>query len=103
MSMSKIALLACGLTVALATMAPAQPEYGELEIRERALMYFNPTTGKMQTMRIGTKGHDTIMKEPRPLPDGVFIYRSGGKLYMLDNKTMASGQMMLDIAKGLAE
>jgi hypothetical protein len=103
MSFAKITLLACGLTVALAAAAPAQPEYGELEIRERALMYFNPTTGRMQTMRIGTKGHDTVMKEARALPDGAFIYRSGGKLYLLENKRMANGQMMLDIAKGLTD
>ena len=61
MSMSKIAFFACGLIVAIAAVAPAR-EYGELEIRERALMYINPTTGKVMMMGFGTKGHDMIMK-----------------------------------------
>jgi hypothetical protein len=102
MSMSKIALLACGLSLALTAAAPAQ-ESGELELRERALMYINPTTGKLQTMRMSTRGHDTIMQNARALSAGTFIYRSNGKLYLLEDKRMPDGKMMLDIAKGLAE
>jgi hypothetical protein len=96
MSLSKIALLACGLTLALATAAPAR-ESGELELRERALMYLNPTTGKVQTMRMSARAHDTFMKNARPLSAGTFIYRSNGRLYLLEDK---DGKMMLDIAAG---
>jgi hypothetical protein len=96
MSMSKITLLVCGLTVALAAAAPAR-EFGELEIRERALMYVNPTTGKVMMMRLGNRGHEMIMRNARPLAAGTFLYRSGGTVYLLEDK---DGKMMQDIAKG---
>jgi hypothetical protein len=96
MSMSKIALLAGGLMLAIAAVAPAR-EYGELEIRERALMYLNPTTGKVMMMAFGTKGHDMIMKSGRPMAAPMLLYRSGGNIYALEDK---DGQIMKDIAKG---
>jgi hypothetical protein len=96
MSMSKIAFFACGFIVAIAAVAAAR-EYGELEIREQALMYINPTTGKVMMMGFGTKGHDMIMKNGRPMASAMLLYRSGGNIYALEDK---DGQIMKDIAKG---
>jgi hypothetical protein len=96
MSMSKIAFFACGLIVAIAAVAPAR-EYGELEIRERALMYLNPTTGKVMMMGFGTKGHDMVMRDARPMAGPMLFYRSGGNIYALEDR---DGQIMKDIAKG---
>jgi hypothetical protein len=96
MSMSKIAFLAGGLMLAIAAVAPAR-EYGELEIRERALMYINPTTGKVMMMGFGDKGHDMIMKNGRPMSGAMLFYRSGGNVYALEDR---DGQIMRDIAKG---
>jgi hypothetical protein len=96
MSMSKIAWFACGLVVAIAAAAPAR-EYGELEIRERALMYLNPNTGKVMMMGFGPKGHDMIMKNGRPMSSAMLLYRSGNNVYALEDR---DGQIMRDIAKG---
>jgi hypothetical protein len=96
MSMSKIALLACGLLAAVAAVAPAQ-ESGELELRERALMYLNATTGKVMMRSIGNKGHDMITRSGRPMSGGMIFYRSGSDVYALEDR---DGAMMLDIAKG---
>jgi hypothetical protein len=96
MTMSRIALLACGLMMAIAAVAPAQ-ESGELEIRERALMYLNPTTGKMMVRQIGAKGHDMITRNGRPMSGPMIFYRDGGNIYALEDR---DGAMMLDIAKG---
>jgi hypothetical protein len=96
MSFAKITMLAGGLALALAAAAPAR-EFGELEIRERALMYVNPTTGKVMMMRLGNRGHEMIMRNARPLATGTFLYRSGGTVYLLEDK---DGKMMQDIAKG---
>jgi hypothetical protein len=96
MSMSKIALLACGLLAAVAAVAPAQ-ESGELELRERALMYLNPATGKVMMRSIGNKGHDMITRSGRPMSGGMIFYRSGSDVYALEDR---DGKMMADIAKG---
>ena len=96
MSMSKIALFACGVIVAIAAAAPAR-EFGELELRERALMYINPTTGKLMMFGMGTKGDDMITKNGRQMAAGMLFYRSGGNLYALEDR---DGQIMRDIAKG---
>jgi hypothetical protein len=96
MSVSKIALLACGLLAAVAAVAPAQ-ESGELELRERALMYINPATGKMMMVRIGNKGHDMITRSGRPMSGPMIFYRSGSDVYALEDR---DGAIMRDIAKG---
>jgi hypothetical protein len=96
MSMSKIALLACGIVMAIAAAVPAQ-DSGELELRERALMYINPTTGKVMMRSIGNKGHDMITRTGRPMSGPMIFYRDGGNIYALEDR---DGAMMLDIAKG---
>jgi hypothetical protein len=96
MSMSKIALLACGLLAAVAAVAPAQ-ESGELELRERALMYLNPSTGKVMMRQIGAKGHEMMMRNGRQMSAGMIFYRDGGNVYALEDR---DGAIMLDIAKG---
>ena len=96
MSVSKIALLACGLLAAVAAVAPAQ-ESGELELRERALMYLNPATGKVVMRNTGTKGHEMMMRNGRQMSAGMVFYRDGSNVYALEDR---DGAIMLDIAKG---
>jgi len=42
------------------------------------------------------QGHARIMKEARALQAGAVVYRSGGKLYLLEDHKMPSGNMMFE-------
>jgi hypothetical protein len=90
---STIAILAGAATVALvATTATAG------NMNDRQAIYVSPS-GTHDVLTPTAKGHDTIMKEGRELPAGAIIYRNGSKLYVLEDRKMASGAMLFSSMK----
>jgi DNA helicase TIP49 (TBP-interacting protein) len=107
MSLSKITLLAAGLTVALATtslatktFAQAQNNPGNMQsdVGEDEVIYLKAETGKVTKgkMKLTAAHHTKAMAAgARELPKGAMIYRKGGKLYLLENKASAGGKTVV--------
>jgi hypothetical protein len=113
MSFSKSALIAAGLTVAVATGAYAQgstlgagPESSEVNLFDRTGFYTD-STGKVmvlgtKTKKVNAKGHALIMKHGKKLPPHTMIYRVGNDVYMLEGKALEADtkQTLTDHARG---
>jgi len=113
MSFSKSALIAAGLTVAVATGAYAQgstlgagPESSEVNLFDRTGFYTD-ATGKVHSIgtkakKVNAKGHAMIMKYGKKLPPHTMIYRVGNDVYMLEGKALEQDtkQTLTDHAKG---
>ena len=107
MSLSKITLLAAGLTVALATtslatktFAQAQNNPGNMlsDVGEDEVLYLKAETGKVTKGKAKmTAAHTTkaMSMGAKELPKGAMIFRKGGKLYLLENKAGAGGKTMI--------
>ena len=93
MMTSKLTILAAGVAAVFAATAARAVDYETAHIDERHAMYLDPS-GKTQMFTVNEKGHAMMMKNARALAAGAIIYRSGGKLYVLEDKKMANGKMM---------
>lgn len=90
MSMSRISAVAFAAAVLAATGA-----YAMTKMSDREALYVGKG-GNHGVVGVTDAGHDNIMKNARALEAGAIIYRSGGKLYVLEDKKMTSGKMMFD-------
>ena len=90
---SKLTILAAGMAAVFASTAARAVDYETANINERHAMYID-ANGKTQMLTINETGHSMMMKNARALAAGAIIYRSGGKLYVLEDKKMANGKMM---------
>ena len=107
MSLSKITLLAAGLTVALATtslatktFAQAQNNPGNMlsDVGEDEVVYLKAETGKMTKGKMKlTAAHSTkaMSMGAKELPKGAMVFRKGGKLYLLENKVSTGNKTMI--------
>lgn len=96
MQTTKLALVVGAMTLAFTGLAHAQGA-DPWDLKER-MGIFVDDSGKAKLMRMTDTGHATIMREGRALPAGAIVYRSGGKLYLLEDKKMSDGKMMFDKA-----
>jgi hypothetical protein len=97
MSVSRIALFV-GLATVLAAGSlhaqGAQPSTtGSRSGGDGRIEHYD-TAGKYHVRSVTPKGHEAMMKEARPLAPGSMVYRSGGKLYVVEDKRLPSGKMM---------
>ncbi len=90
---SKLAILAAGMAVVLFSPAARAVDNEAAHIDERHAMYLD-ASGAVQNFTVNETGHAMMMKNARALAAGAIIYRSGGKLYLLEDKKMANGMMM---------
>ena len=112
MTVGKIALLAGGLSLALATTAFAQSaEGGKTDAAEGWNLETIPEgTGivmanigaKATRLKIGKKGHAALLasRSAIELPAKTMIYRKDGKLYLVPDRKMPEGNMLFDKTKG---
>jgi hypothetical protein len=52
--------------------------------------------GQVHRMKAGKKSHDHMMTNAREVAAGTVFYRSGDKLYMVENTKLPSGRMLID-------
>jgi hypothetical protein len=116
MSFSKSALVAAGLTVAVATGAYAQgstlgagPESSDVNLFDRTGFYTDEG-GKVHVLgtskkKVNAKGHAMIMKYGKKLPPHTMIYRVGSDVYLMEGKALQEDtkQSLTDHAKGWLE
>jgi hypothetical protein len=113
MSVVKMALLAGGMSLALATAAVAQAvEIGKAEgtdqwnldsIPEGTGVIMATTMGAKATkMKIGKRGHALLLsaRAAIELPAKTMIYRKDGKFYLVGDKKMPDNSMLFDKTKG---
>lgn len=89
----KLTILATAIVAVFASTAARAVDYETAHIDERHAMYVDGG-GRTQMLTINETGHAMMMKNARALAAGAVIYRSGGKLYVLEDKKMANGKMM---------
>jgi hypothetical protein len=89
MSFSKIALLA-----SVAAFLASGTHYAQAQMVDEGHVIHVDPSGKTKVMRVHTKGHEALMKEGRPLAAGAIIYRSGGRLHLVEDKRMPGGKML---------
>jgi hypothetical protein len=89
MSMSKIGAIAGTAVVLAATAAFAMTKMSDGEG-----IYVSPSG--YHVVKSTKAGHTRIMKEARALQAGAVVYRSGGKLYLLEDHKMPNGNMMFE-------
>jgi hypothetical protein len=112
MTVGKTALLAGGISLALATSAFAQagetgktdaPEQWNLEtIPEGTGIMMANKGAKATRLKIGKKGHAALLatRSAIELPAKTMIYRKDGKLYLVPDRKMPEGNMLFDKTKG---
>src|SRR4051812_23280064 len=93
MMYSKLTILAAGFAAVLASSAARAVDYETAHIDERHAMLIDPS-GAVKQFTVNEQGHSMMMQNARALAAGTVIYRSGGKLYLLEDKKMANGKMM---------
>jgi hypothetical protein len=87
MSFFKSALVAGGMTLALAIGALAQGGGDPWDIKERTA-YVVMMDGSMKQVRLGDKGMAMLMKSAHKVPRGTVFIMSGKDLYMVDASKM---------------
>ena len=92
MSIVKGTLLALGL--AAASFAPAFAADGGLD---DGMAWSLNIDGKFSTGKLSSRGMSEVMKTAKPLPGGVVIFMSNGKLYMADDPKGTLYQMRRDL------
>ena len=107
MSLSKITLLAAGLTLGLSTMGMTTKTFAQpvnspgnmlTDMGEDEAIYLRAETGKVSKgkMKLTAAHHTKAMAAgARELPKGAVVYRKGGKLYLLENKAGAGGKTVV--------
>jgi translation elongation factor P/translation initiation factor 5A len=90
---SKLAIVAAGIAAVFASTAARAVDNETAHIDERHAMYLD-ANGTVKQFTVNETGHAMMMKNARALAAGAIIYRSGGKLYVLEDKKMANGKMM---------
>lgn len=106
MSMIKTLLVAGGLASFVAVGAFAQQPMpktpGGIEgpqtnadIDDDMAVYINPQ-GRMMRKKVNAKHRDALMKHARELPTGSVLYRSKGKVYIINNDKMSNGKTPME-------
>ena len=97
MTIARNALLTAAVVLAGATSgaAPTLAQEGMNALAELQMMYLDQQ-GQMSRWRAGKGSHQRMMRVGKPVPAGTIFYRSGGKLYMAQNKRMAGGKWLVD-------
>jgi hypothetical protein len=85
MSLSKLALALVGVAGILGATAAHAVDFQLSE--ERHVMFIGPD-GKFHEMTLSEAGHKMMMDHAQALPAGTVVYRSGGKLYLLNDQKM---------------
>ena len=105
MSLSKVAMIAAGLLLALLSTASAQGS-PDVSLSDKTAVMVDQS-GKLKgvgtkTKQINAKGHATIMKYAKKLPPHTMIYRSGDDIYVLEGQALQqdTSQTLTDHAKG---
>lgn len=82
-------------TIAAATVLVAAGAFAQSgrSMSDRQAVYVAPD-GTSSMLSANAKGHEMIMKNGRELPAGAIIYRSGGKLYVVEDRKMSNGAML---------
>lgn len=104
-SFLKLTLLGAGLPLAIATISFAQsydPDVGSGNVAYSVQSDGSTSRLGGRTARVNSSGHAMITKHASELKPGSVLYRSGNKLYALDNQ-MIDGKMVEDHAKGWTE
>ena len=85
MSRSKLVLAAIGIASVIGATAAHAVDF---QLSEERHVMFIGADGKFHEMALSEAGHKMMMGHAHALPAGTMIYRSGGKLYMLENQKM---------------
>jgi hypothetical protein len=98
MSNLKAILVASSLAAFLVSGASAQTFQGTGSELPDGHMIIIPDSGaqagKLTTKKLGPKKHAAAMKSAKAMPAGTAVYRSGGKLYLVENPKMETGKML---------
>jgi hypothetical protein len=84
-------VLACAAPTATPTLA----QEGMNPLAELAMMYVDQQ-GNTSRWRAGRGSHERMMRVGKPVPAGTIFYRSGGKLYMAQNRRAPNGKWLVD-------
>jgi hypothetical protein len=87
------ALLASAVVLACAT--PTLAQEGMNPLAELQMMYLDQQ-GQMSRWRAGRGSHERMMRVGKPVPAGTIFYRSGGRLYMAQNRRAPNGKWLID-------
>jgi hypothetical protein len=87
MNFAKSALVAGGVSLALATAVFAQGAAEPWDIKERNA-YILMMDGSTKVMNLNTKGVSMLMKSAKRVPRGTVIFMNNGTLYMVDASKM---------------
>ena len=97
MTLFKIAALAAGMSLALVTFANAQATPAATEtVEDEIAVFVHPKTKKMRRVKASPKAQTVLKQVGRELPEGTVVYRSKGKIYLIENVPTGPGKMLMD-------
>ncbi len=97
MSLTKSAVLAGSMMLALAGGAAAQGAAEPWDLKERSA-YVMMMDGSMKVVALNDRGMSAIMKRAKPVPRGTAFIMSNGRLYMVTGKMFdRAGNFMLGL------
>ncbi|HUI94591.1 MAG TPA: hypothetical protein VLX44_02460 [Xanthobacteraceae bacterium] len=91
MSLSKYAVVACGLLMATATAASAE----DLRLTDRTAIIVRPS-GETQVIHLNDRGHAIVLKNSRVTGSATLVYQGHGKIYIMQDRPAANGGTLLD-------
>jgi len=97
MTIVRNALLTAAVALACAApgATPTLAQEGMNPIAELQMMYVDQQ-GRMSKWNAGKGSHQRMMRVGKPVAAGTIFYRSGGKLYMAQNRRATNGRWLVD-------
>jgi hypothetical protein len=86
MSLSKLALAA---VAAAGILGATGAHAADTQVSEDGHMMFVGPDNRYHDMKLSAAGHKMMMEHAQALPAGAVVYRSGGKIYILQDPKMA--------------
>jgi hypothetical protein len=87
--MNKTKIVAAAMLMGAVTLSTGAFALEEIDVKDRMAFFLNPT-GKVVMHTMNDNAFAFAMKNAREVPQGAVFFRSGGKVYLMENKKMGN-------------
>lgn len=93
--MTKTRLVAAAMFMSAVALSSGASALEAMDVKDRMAFFLNPT-GKVVMRPLTDNAFAFAMKNAREVPQGAVFFRSGGKVYLMENKKMGN-KMAIDL------
>ncbi len=93
--MTKTRIVAAAMMLGAVAVSTGAFALEEMDLKDRMAFFLNPT-GKIVMRPMNDQAFAFATKNAREVPQGAVFFRSGGKVYLMENKKMGN-KMAIDL------